>query len=151
MKTFSKTSFVLAALLIALFAFSQPAAAQAEFPTPEITAWATDVAVRGGWLGMLILIDLVLGVTLAIKQKKFEWQRLADFLGDYAPKVIGWMCLEALTLLPPDLAIMTGLASALGTGAYAIIIISSAGSILTNVQAIGILPVTIPGVNRPQG
>ncbi len=154
-----KTTFKAMVILSVLFAFVVPAmAADAVLPSqdglqlsPEFQAWANDIAVRGGWLGIIILLDLVLGVTFALKEKRFEWQRLADFLSDYGPKVIGWLCLEILNLLPSDIAAMAGLVSALGIGAYAIIVISATGSVLSNSQALGILPISIPGVKDSRG
>lgn len=103
-----------------------------------------------GWLLLVIILDLILGVTIALKQKAFQWQRLADFLGDYGPKILGWLALELLGLLPTDLQTLAGLAQALGHSAYAILIVSSAASVLGHAQALGILPVQLPGVNTTQ-
>jgi hypothetical protein len=98
------------------------------------------LAVKAGWLIMVIALDLVLGVIVALKQKTFEWQKLADVLGDYGPKVVGWLALEAVDLIPPEYKLFGGIGSVLGTGAYALIFASALGSILGHIQAIGILP-----------
>ena len=115
--------------------------------SPQLTAFIHPLLIKGGWLLLVILIDLLLGVTVALKQHIFKWFKLADFLADYAPKVIAWIGLELLGLLPPDLKIIAGIGDALGTGAYAIILLSAAASILGHVQAIGVLPVSIPGIS----
>jgi hypothetical protein len=114
--------------------------------TPELTEFVHALLIKGGWLLLVIVLDLVLGVTVALKQHAFKWSKLADFLGDYGPKVIAWLGLELLGLLPPDLKIIAGVGDALGTGAYALILLSAAASILGHVQAIGVLPVSIPGI-----
>jgi hypothetical protein len=98
------------------------------------------LAVKTGWLLVVIVLDLVLGVIVALKQKTFEWQKLADILGDYGPKVVGWLALEAIDLIPAEYKLFGGIGSVLGTGAYALIFASALGSILGHVQAIGILP-----------
>jgi len=114
--------------------------------TPQLTDFIHSLLIRGGWLLLVIFLDLILGVTVALKQHAFRWAKLADFLGDYGPKVIAWLGLECLGLLPPDLKLIAGIGNALGMGAYALILLSAAASVLGHVQAIGVLPVSIPGV-----
>jgi hypothetical protein len=114
--------------------------------TPEIIAFIHALVIKGGWLLLVIVLDLALGVTVALKQRAFKWSKLSDFLTNYAPKAIAWLGLECLGLLPPDLRLIAGISDALGTGAYAIILLSAAASILGHVQAIGVLPITIPGI-----
>ena len=114
--------------------------------TPQLTDFIHSLLIRGGWLLLVIVLDLVLGVTVALKQRVFKWSKLSDFLGKYGPMVIVWIGLECLGLLPADLKILGGIGEALGVGAYAIILISAVGSILGHAQAIGVLPVSIPGV-----
>lgn len=163
-----RTAFLILFVMITLFVLAMPALAQEPAPVetpyvspppgaapefslpPEFVAWAQVIAVRGGWLALVVIIDLFLGVVCALKGKTFQWQRLADFLADYGSKIVGWLSLEALGLLPAEYAAMAGLAAALGVGAYAIILISGVGSILTNAQGLGLLPAGVPGV-KPQG
>lgn len=95
---------------------------------------------RGGWLLLVIALDLVLGVVTALKNKSFEWQRLADFLGDYGPKVVAWLALEALDFLPADFKVIGQIGSVLGIGAYGLLFLSAVGSVLGHVQALGVLP-----------
>jgi len=114
--------------------------------TPEITAFIHALVIKGAWLLLVIVLDLVLGVTVALKQHAFKWTKLSDFLANYGPKVIAWLGLELLGLLPPDLRVIAGIGDALGTGAYAIILLSAVASILGHIQAIGVLPISIPGI-----
>lgn len=114
--------------------------------SPQVTDFVRSLSTRGGWLLLVILLDLILGVTVALKQHSFRWSKLADFLGDYGPKVIAWLGLECLGLLPPDLKLIAGVGDALGVGAYALILLSAAASVLGHVQAIGVLPGRVPGI-----
>jgi hypothetical protein len=114
--------------------------------TPELTEFVHTLLIKGGWLLLVIVLDLILGVTVALKQHAFKWSKLADFLADYGPKVIAWLGLECLGLLPPDLKLIAGIGDALGVGAYAIILISAVASILGHAQALGIIPINVPGV-----
>lgn len=142
--------FLFAAMLILVLMLVPTRSAAAAGPqsplSPEITEFVHSLVTRGAWLLLVIFLDLILGVTVALKQHAFKWSKLADFLGDYGPKVIAWLGLECLGLLPPDLKIIAGIGDALGIGAYSIILISAAASILGHIQAIGVLPVHIPGV-----
>ncbi|MFZ6029968.1 MAG: hypothetical protein ACOYYS_19820 [Chloroflexota bacterium] len=114
--------------------------------TPEQIAFAQTLLVRFGWLLLVILLDLALGITVALKQKVFQWDKVADFLGDYGPKLIAWLALELLSLLPTELKLIAGIVDFSGNGAYALILLSAAASVLGHAQAIGVLPVEVPGV-----
>lgn len=147
MKGSFKFLFLFSMILVPAFLPTVPAlAASPGALSPEISTFVQSLLTRGGWLLLVIVLDLVLGVTVALKQHVFKWSKLADFLGDYGPKVIAWLGLECLGLLPPDLKIIAGIGDALGIGAYALILLSAAASVLGHVQAIGVLPVSIPGV-----
>lgn len=148
MKGSFKFLFLFSMILVLAFLPTVPALAAspgAPLP-PETSAFIQSLLTRGGWLLLVIMLDLVLGVTVALKQHIFKWSKLADFLADYGPKVIAWLGLECLGLLPPDLKLIAGIGDALGVGAFAFILLSAVASVLGHVQAIGLLPVTIPGV-----
>jgi len=154
-----RVMLVLVALICLAVAF-QPAAAQEVqppqqegqvFSMPEITAWAKDVGARGAWLGVAILFDLALGVIAALRSKQFQWARIADFLSTYGAKAVGWLALEVLTLMPIDLRGLAGFTDGLALGAYALLLLSAVGSVLGHVSALGLLPVAVPGVAKPQG
>lgn len=148
--------FLLTIVLVSIVIPSVPAAAASpgvgdlqvgtSALTPEQTAFVQFIATRAGWLGLVIGLDLLLGVVVALKQKIFRWDKLADFLADYGPKVVAWLALEALGLLPPELKQMASIGEGLGLAAYGLILLSAAASVLGHVQAIGVLPVSLPGV-----
>ena len=105
-----------------------------------IGALLQPLIVKAGWLLVVILLDLALGVTVAVKQNRFEWKHVADVLSSYGPKAIGWIALEALDLMPPEFKLLGGLGNALGTGAYVLLFGSAIGSILGHIQVLGLLP-----------
>lgn len=119
------------------------------FLTPEQVVYLQGLLPLAFWLLAVIALDLLLGVVVALKAKTFEWQRLADFLTDYGPKLIAWLALECLGLLPAELKTMAGLGSALGTGAYGIILLSAIGSIMGHVQALGLVSASLKSVGLP--
>lgn len=46
---------------------------------------------------LVIVLDLVLGVAVAIQQKKFEWSKLADFYrSKVVPNLLGWAIADIL-------------------------------------------------------
>jgi hypothetical protein len=152
MKNNRVINLVLSALMLValIFVSAHPASAQAQTPPASVDAWLAfgkEIATRGAWLGLIILLDLILGVTVAVKNKTFQWQKLADFLGDYGPKVVGWLCLEVLRMLPTDVAAVAGVVGTLGVGAYAIIVVAAVGSVLSSAQGLGIVPANAPGVS----
>lgn len=108
--------------------------------SPDQIAVLQAILPKAIWLIALIALHLLTGVALAIKARLFEWRRLADILADYGPKAIGWLALELVSLLPPELQILGGLGDNLGGAAYAILIVSAVGAILSNARSLGLLP-----------
>ena len=96
---------------------------------------------RLAWLALVIALDLILGVVVSLKKKVFQWQYLADFLGNYGPKIFGWLALEVLDFLPSEYKIIGSITGVLGVGAYSLLFISAVGSVLGHVQSIGGLSV----------
>jgi hypothetical protein len=107
---------------------------------PALPAVFQPILVKAGWLALVIVLDLLLGVVVALKQGVFQWQRLADFLADYGPKIVGWLALEALDFLPAEYKVLGGVVGVLGTGAFGILFLSALASVLGHVSVIGILP-----------
>jgi hypothetical protein len=160
-ETMKKTTFSILLTLITLLILAMPALAQGTaqadppaaplpqaviFPTPEVSAWANHLAARGGWLLLVIGLDMALGITSAIRQKKFKWQRTADILSTYGTKILGWLALELLGLMPVNLQAIGGLMDSAGMFAYGILLLASVGSVLGHVSALGLLPVEVPGI-----
>jgi hypothetical protein len=85
-------------------------------------------------IGALILADFVLGVLVAIKNKVFEFSRLADFINtDVLFYMGGYFVVGFLAMLMPDFA-------AIVLGAAALIVVSLTAMVLTKLKALG-LPV----------
>jgi pilus assembly protein Flp/PilA len=152
---FCKTAFALL-IVLSLLAIAMPAMAQNESPEatalpPEQVVFFQEVGMRLGWLLLVIGLDVVLGVTSAIKAKTFEWQKLSNFIKNYVPLIIGWLALEALGLLPENLRVLAGLGATLSIGAYTVILVSAAGSVLSSVRDLGILPANVPGIANQKG
>jgi len=91
-------------------------------------------------LGIVILLDLILGVTVAIVDKTFKWEKLADFLASYAPKVIGWLSVEVLGLLPTEYLAIANIQSGFAYTVYGILFLSVVASILGHLQKLGVVP-----------
>jgi hypothetical protein len=92
------------------------------------------IVTRGQWVLVLVVLDVLMGVLSALKAKEFKWDKLADFLTTYGIKVIGWLTLEAIALLPADALKLAGFTVAIATSAYAALLLSAVGSILGNVK-----------------
>lgn len=46
--------------------------------TPEQTAFVQTLLAQAGWLGLVILLNLILDVAVALKQYAFRWEKLPD-------------------------------------------------------------------------
>jgi len=104
----------------------------------EITPIVQALLVKLGWLMVVILLDLALGITVALKAKTFDWSKVADVVSTYGPKVLVWVALEMLDLLPAEYKALVGLGSSLGLGVYVLIFMSAIGSIGGHIQALGL-------------
>lgn len=91
---------------------------------------------KAGWLGLVIAVDLILGVAVALKSKVFEWEKLSDILETYGTKFLIWLALEALNFLPEEYKGIAKLAENLNVVVYGLILVSAAASILGHVQSI---------------
>ncbi len=96
-------SLILAIIMLTVIAF--PVFAQAglpESPPEGVLATVVDALPVGHLLTLLglILLQVILAVALAIREKKFEWQKLADFYqSKVIPYVIGWLAFVFLVRL----------------------------------------------------
>lgn len=91
-------------------------------------------------LGIIILLDFILGVAVALKNGTFQWERLADIYTSYGLKILGWLAIEVLGLLPLEYQAMAGIQQGLAIAAFGLILLSAVGSIFGHIQAIGVLP-----------
>lgn len=91
---------------------------------------------RAAWLGLVIALDLILGVAVALKSRTFEWQKLANFLETYGIKILGWLAVEALNFLPDEYKQIGNVVGIVGAGVYGLLFLSAAASVVGHVQAI---------------
>lgn len=92
------------------------------------------IVTKGQWLLIIIVLDILMGVLSSLKEKSFKWDKLADFLTTYGMKIVGWLALEVLALLPIEVLNLAGFTATIATAAYAAVVISGIGSILGNVR-----------------
>jgi len=105
-----------------------------------------------GTLLALVAGNTILAVGVAIKVKKFEWQKIADFYtADVVPKLLGYLGILVIsevadfTFLGPDLG--AALESGLLAAAWLAIVLSLGGRILANIAALGLsIAGRVPGV-----
>ena len=98
------------------------------------------MAISGKLIVLAILtgLDFLLGTLLAISQKRFEWQRLADYLTSDGLPIVGWLAAEVILWLPGEL-IPAGVSTAVLTGVYGTVLLAILGSVLSHLAAIGVL------------
>lgn len=86
----------------------------------------------------LVGLDFVLGVLIAIKQKAFDWSRLADYLGNSGLPIAGWLAAEVLLAIPQEL-VPDGVITGALAGVYATVFLKFLTSLLGHLSAIGLL------------
>jgi len=85
----------------------------------------------------LIVVDVVLGVAVAIKNGCFKWHLLAMFYRTMvAPYVLGYLALYVMFRVVPGLAGIVG--QGLDYVAFGTIVANVLGSIVTHLQALGL-------------
>lgn len=88
----------------------------------------------------LALAQVILAVAVAIKNKLFEWQKLADFFGTIiVPRLLAWLaCMIVVYLVPPEY-LPQELSGGIQSVAFLVVIASFVGSIVANLRALGVL------------
>lgn len=92
------------------------------------------------WLAIVVFADVILGVIASIMRGDFSWEKIPSFLATYGMKVVGWLVLEGLALLPEDLRLLAGFEAGAATAAYAAILVGAFASILNHLKEFGLLP-----------
>ena len=100
----------------------------------------------------LVAANFLLGLGVAIKEKKFEWAKVANlYLSDILPKIVGYVAVcivvkfGALDHLGPNLSDAIG--NGLLTAAWLAIVVSIGGDLLAKLAALGITIIKkVPGV-----
>ena len=89
---------------------------------------------------VVVLIDFLVGVAAALKNHEFDVKKLPEFLEVYGLRILGWLGLELLAVIPEDYLVTAGITTAIGDGALALIIAAALGSIIKSAGELGILP-----------
>lgn len=92
---------------------------------------------------ILALANLLLGVLHAIKEKSFDWSKLAQWIPDYLFPVVGWAILALVAyLIDPSFWELVGvnLGEAAANVALATVGLMMGTSILGHLIALGVLP-----------
>jgi hypothetical protein len=90
---------------------------------------------------ILALANLLLGVLHAIKEKAFDWAKLADWIPDYLVPVLAWAILAVVAyLVPEDFWALVGvnLGAAAANVALGTVGLMMATGILGHLAALGI-------------
>lgn len=90
----------------------------------------------------LIAAQVILGVAVAIKNKSFEFKKLADFYVTLIiPRLLGWLATVIVVhfvlgkFVPPDSIAIPGIEDT----AFGVVVASFVGDIIGNLRALGIL------------
>ena len=86
---------------------------------------------------VLSLIDLVFGVLAALRAGNFKLEKLAGVLESDLFPIIGWLGVVAIAAIPQDL-VPSNYVGYLPEGAYGLVFIKIAGSILGSVSSFGL-------------
>lgn len=115
-------------------------------------------AVSGKLMALLVLtaVDIFFGVVLAIRQGRFQWARLADYLDTDILPALAWLAIEALALIPANM--IPGQAEIFVPQiVYATVFIKILASVAGHFAALGVLTgpiqragVTPTGKEEPQ-
>lgn len=119
---------------------------------PDLSSVLTALAPQLFALLGLSLAQVVLGVAVALKNKIFEWQKLADFFSTIiAPKVLAWVACMIVILMVPTKYLPVELTDGIQTISFLMVVASFTGSIIANLRALGILSenVTLDKIGLP--
>ena len=89
---------------------------------------------------VVVLIDFMIGVAASLKNHEFDVKKLPEFLEVYGLRVLGWLGLELLSVIPEEYLVPAGITQAIGDGALVLIIVSALGSIIKSAGELGIMP-----------
>jgi len=121
----------------------------------DVTFFSDMIKLAGPQIATLLALvaaNIILGVAVAIKNRVFEWAKVADFyLSDIVPKLLGYLAIRiivvfgAVEFLGPSLGASIG--DGLLTAIWLAIVVSIGGDILSKVSALGVTSISrIPGV-----
>jgi len=107
----------------------------------NLTAWATDLLPYAYVFVGLIVLDLIGGVAIALKQKRFKLEAVGEFAINAGLYLLGWVMAEAVSFLPEFFGVQIQgfgelVAQGFGTVVYASIVLKYTASILGHITAI---------------
>lgn len=101
-----------------------------------IEAWLYQLLGRLAIIGIFAVLNLAIGVLVAVKAKTFEWEKVPEFLLDLALYVLSWFAAEAFSFAPtyfgvtlPN-AVSTALVAYSGEAVMAFVLLKYVTSIL---------------------
>jgi 1,4-dihydroxy-2-naphthoate octaprenyltransferase len=95
---------------------------------------------------LLILLAVISGVLVAIKNKQFEWRKLGDFMSMILVKFFGWALFMIFAWviqygaasIPVETGITAQAIMAMAQGSYILIVVSLVGQVLGNFKELGL-------------
>lgn len=115
-----------------------------QFPVDQ---YITEVVPQAVALLALIVLVVITGLLVALKQHAFDWKKLAEFMTTIViPKFGGWLLLQTFVFVITPQTIPEGTGWSikalqdLAIGAYGLIFISLLGQALGNLIALGVIP-----------
>lgn len=107
-------------------------------------------------VALLILADVLLGVTAAIvsKTQRFDFQRVTDFLiDDVIGKVFPWFIVYSIAKVAPNTDVLGIDFNDVQHGVFALVVLALVASMMTSLMDLGLKPLAaIPGIgpSRPE-
>lgn len=102
----------------------------------ELSVWAMQLLNKLAIIAVFAVLNLAMGMLVAVKEKTFQWEKVPEFLLDFALYVLSWFAAEAFSFAPKYLGVTlpnevaTALVSYSGTAVLALVLMKYVSSIL---------------------
>lgn len=93
----------------------------------------------------LTVIDFVFGVILALRQKRFQWSKIAGYIDSDILPILGWVVISAIRMIPADY-VPLNLDAILPAGVYVTVFLKIFASVASHLAAVGVLNNTLQSV-----
>ncbi len=88
----------------------------------------------------LTVVDVVFGVAVALIKREFKWDKLTGYLSSDILPMLGWLVIRLILLIPADFVPWASpITTIVGIGAYTTVFLKILGSILVNLQRVGVI------------
>ena len=107
--------------------------------------WTT-IATQLYALLILTFLDLVLGVAMALVQRRFSWAYLTAYIPNNVMPILGWLAVTVIVALPAaslPSVVSQALSTISGVVVYATVFLKILASILGHLSAMGVLTHTL--------